>query len=427
MRRQVSLLVGVISTAIVASFVIPLLLLVNTLAGDRAMAVASQQANSVAMLVSSLHDDPRLAEVLQPSLTGSPAATSVVLADGSLVGASWPGFAADPAYQRVREGQAFSVRDASGGQVYVPVVVPGGVAVIRASMTPAQLTEGVPLAWISIIALGLGLSAVAVFVAAQVGRGVSRPLLAVADTAHRLREGDLAARAPLAGPQETIELGSALNGLAERIDQLLAAERASVRGLAHRLRTPVTALRLEAEQVTDPEAREELVGLVGQLQVAIDGVVAEARRPLREDLPTGCDAAAVVAARIDYWRPLAEDQGRAVEVHLPERPVPVGLSTLELTDIVDICIDNIFAHTQDEVGFLIGLERSGREAVLVIADDGAGFPATPPQRRPGTSGLGLQLARRTIERVHGTLTTSAPGSAGAEVRLRIPVLEPAAS
>jgi len=427
MRRQISLLVAVISTAIVASFVIPLLLLVNTLAGDRAMAVASQQADAVAMLVSSLHDDPRLADLLQPSLTGSPAATSVVLADGRLVGESWPGFASDPAYQRAREGQAFSVRDAEGGRVYVPVVVGGGVAVIRASMTPAQLTQGVPLAWISIIALGLGLSGVAVLVGARVGRGVSRPLLAVADTAHRLRAGELAARAPLAGPPETVELGSALNGLAERIGQLLAAERDSVRGLAHRLRTPVTALRLEAEQVTDPATRTELGALVGQLQVAIDQVVAEARRPLREDLPAGCDAVAVVAARTDYWRPLAEDQGRAVELHLPRPPLRVALSALDLADIVDICIDNIFAHTEDGVGFGVRLEESGRRAVLLVSDEGDGFPATPAERRPGTSGLGLQLARRSVERAQGSLTTSAPGRPGAEVRVELPMLDAPAS
>ncbi len=408
MRRQISLLVAVISTAIVASFVIPLLLLVNTLAGDRAMAVASQQADAVAMLVSSLHDDPRLADLLQPSLTGSPAATSVVLADGRLVGESWPGFASDPAYQRAREGQAFSVRDAEGGRVYVPVVVDGGVAVIRASMTPAQLTQGVPLAWISIIALGFGLSG-------------------VADTAHRLRAGELAARAPLAGPPETVELGSALNGLAERIGQLLAAERDSVRGLAHRLRTPVTALRLEAEQVTDPATRTELGALVGQLQVAIDQVVAEARRPLREDLPAGCDAVAVVAARTDYWRPLAEDQGRAVELHLPRPPLRVALSALDLADIVDICIDNIFAHTEDGVGFGVGLEESGRRAVLLVSDEGDGFPATPAERRPGTSGLGLQLARRSVERAQGSLTTSAPGRPGAEVRVELPMLDAPAS
>lgn len=232
MRRQVSLLVAAISAAIVASFVIPLLLLVQTLAEDRGMAIASQQANIVAVLVSGLHENPRLADVLQPTLTNSPARTSVVLADGTVLGAPWPEAAADPEYQRARLGAAFSVRDAAGGRVYVPVLADGGVAVTRATMTAAQLAEGVPLAWVSVIALGLLLTEVSVLVAARVGRGVSRPLLAVADTAHRLREGDLGARAPLAGPPETVELGSALNGLADRIEQLLAAERENVRSLA---------------------------------------------------------------------------------------------------------------------------------------------------------------------------------------------------
>lgn len=279
MRRQIGLLVAVISTAIVASFVIPLLLLVNTLAADRGMAVASQQANTVAMVVSSLHDDPRLVDALQSSLTGSVAATTVVPPDGHLVGAPWDQLSADPAFQQARQGQAFSVRDAAGGQVYVPVIVDGGVAVIRAAMTPAQLSDGVPLAWVSIIALVL--SGVAVFVAAQVARNVSRPLLSVAQAAHRLREGDLSARATVSGPPETVELGSALNGLAERIEQLLAAERDAVRGLAHRLRTPVTALRLEAEQLTDPGLGADLtdqVDEVGQIRLLRPVVEAMSRR-----------------------------------------------------------------------------------------------------------------------------------------------------
>lgn len=426
MRRQVSLLVAVISTAIVASFVIPLLLMVSTLAADRGMAVASQQANSVAMVVSSLHDEPQMAAALHSTLVGSAAVTTVVLTDGNMVGAAWPGFATDAAYSRAHSGQAFSVQDSSGGAVYVPVLVDSGVVVVRATMTPAQLSDGVGLAWVSIVALGVLLSGLAIFAADQVGRGVSRPLLSVAATAHRLREGDLDARAALEGPSETVELGSALNGLADRIGQLLAAERDSVRGLAHRLRTPVTALRLEAEQVADPQVRGELAELVDQLQVTIDGVVQEARRPLREDLPAACDAAAVVAARVDYWRPLAEDQGRVVDVELPNHPVRVPLSALELTDVVDICIDNIFAHTGEEVGFEVALSREGGRAALVISDRGEGFPERPSEPRHGTSGLGLKIARRTVEGAHGVLTTSSPGVPGASVRIELPLVQTSA-
>ncbi len=420
MRRQVSLLVAVISTALVASFVIPLLLLVSTLAEDRGVAVANQQANTVAVLVSSLNDDPRLAELLQPTLNGSPAETSVVLANGEVLGAPWAGSADDPDYQRARSGAAFSVRDAAGAAVYVPVLVDGGVAVARARMTGAQLAEGVPLAWTSIIALGLLLTGIAVLVAAEAGRRVSRPLLAVATTAHRLREGELAARAPLAGTPETVELGAALNGLADRIGQLLTAERENVRGLAHRLRTPVTALRLEAENVTDPAARAELDQLVGELQVAIDDAVREARRPLREDLPGQCEAVEIVSARIDYWTPLAEDQDRDLVVSLPQARLRVGLSALELGDVVDVCVDNVFAHTPEGTAFRVQLLAEPGRAVLVVSDAGPGFAPTRAQR-PGSSGEGLHIVRRLARQAGGTVQTSPVGEPGATVRITLPL------
>ncbi len=421
MRRQVRLLVAMVSTAIVASFVFPLLFLVGTLAEDRGMAVASQQASTIALLVASLHDDAQLADLLQSALTASPAQASVVLADGLVLGSTWSNASGDPAYQRAKQGEAFSVRDADGGRVYVPVLVEGGVAVARATMTRAQLDEGVPLAWASITALGVALSALSVLVAARVGSGVSRPLLDVAETAHRLREGDLTARASLAGPTETVELGSALNGLADRVEQLLAAERDTVRSLAHRLRTPVTALRLEAENTGDPEARADLTELVGQLQTAIDDVVRDARRPLREDLPGDCDPVAVVADRIAYWRPLAEDQERSLDVSLPAGELRVGLSALELGDVVDICVDNVFAHTPEGTALAIKLTVSDEEVSLLVRDGGPGFPGERGDPRPGTSGMGMKIAQGLVERAHGRLATSPAGRECGEVRVLLPV------
>lgn len=421
MRRQVSLLVALITTAIVASFVLPLLMLVGTLARDRGMAATRQEADSVAVLVSSLHDDPQFADALRADLVGSWSGSSVVLVDGSVVGAPWAAVASDPEYLQARRGEAFSVLDPAGGRVYVPVLLEGGVAVVRTAITPDELAEGVARARVSIVLLGLCLSGLAVLVAARVGRAVSSPLLDVAATAHRLREGDLAARAPLAGPPETVELAAALNGLADRIGQLLAAERESVRGLAHRLRTPVTAVRLQAERVGDPRTAADLAELVGQLQIAIDEVVRDARRPLREDLPGGCDATAVVAARIDFWRPLAEDEGRAVEVVLPQSAAPVALTALDLGDVVDICIDNVFAHTAVGVGFRVCLDVAGSRARVTVADRGPGFPVRRPIPRPGTSGLGLELARRTVEKAHGVFGTSAPGDPQGEVWFEVPL------
>ena len=71
-------------------------------------------------------------------------------------------------------------------------------------------------------------------------------------TAERLGRGDLDARVEPGGPDEVREVGAALNRLAARISELLAREREEVADLSHRLRTPVTALRLDVESL--PEA-----------------------------------------------------------------------------------------------------------------------------------------------------------------------------
>ncbi|PFG17586.1 signal transduction histidine kinase [Propionicimonas paludicola] len=420
MRRRITAMVAIISTAIVASFVIPLLILVRTSAEDRGMSLARQQASLVATTAAGLQENPKLAQLLAPTIAGSAAKTSVVLADKTVVGAAWPSVATDPDYLRAAAGEAFSVRDAAGGRAYAPVIVESGVFVVRATMTDAQLNAGVSLAWGIIIALGLVLCAVAIGVASLAGRSISQPLVAVTATAHRLREGDLAARAPLAGTSETVELGAALNGLANRIEQLLAAERDNVAGLAHRLRTPVTALRLEAEQVSDPQSAAALTGSIGELQDAIDDVVRRARQPLREDLPGGCDARAVVAERIAFWTPLAEDQGRALNVRLPAGRLPVPLSALALGDAVDIGIDNVFAHTPEGTSFAVELTAEATQILLTITDSGPGPVSEEPEPRRGTSGQGLRILQRLVADVGGHAEAAPVPQGGFRVQISLP-------
>ena len=60
------------------------------------------------------------------------------------------------------------------------------------------------------------------------------------------------------GPAEVAKVGSALNGLADRIDEVIAVEREAVADLSHRLRTPLTALRLQVEAMPDRDSAAKL-------------------------------------------------------------------------------------------------------------------------------------------------------------------------
>jgi signal transduction histidine kinase len=270
------------------------------------------------------------------------------------------------------------------------------------------------------VSLGLILLVVGFVIARQLGRRISEPLRDVANTAHQLREGDLAARADVRGTPETEELARALNGLAERTTELLAAERAAVGDLSHRLRTPVTALRLDAESVTDPNLAQRLQDHITTLQLTVDQIVKEARRPVENALTARCDAGEVVAARVAFWAALAEDGLRRVDVDIASVPMAVPISASDLADLVDVLLDNVFAHTPEGTGFAVSLRLLGDAVLLLVDDDGDGWAPTRSEG-PGHSGLGLHIARRTAEQCGGRLLTGKSTTGGARVEVALPL------
>ena len=421
MRRRISWLVVATTSTVVACFVIPLCLLVRTLAEDRAMAAADQEARSVAMLVVGVEDASGLAELVGDLDARGVPATGVLTAGGETVGSMTPAVAADPEVGRsLRNQEAFSVVDERGGRVLLPVVREDGTAVVRSFVTPADLRRGVSTAWFGISGLGLLLLALAVGVASRLAQRVSEPVREVAATAHALRQGDLSARAPTQGPKETEELARALNGLAERILELLAAERVAVADLSHRLRTPVTALRLDAEAIADAALAARMQDHITSLQRSVDAIVKQARRPVRADLAGSCDAGAVVRDRVAFWSPLAEDQGRPLRVDLAAERVLVPLAAEDLTDLVDVLVDNVFAHTPERTGFEVRLQADRAEARLVVVDHGSGIDGSPGGDRPGSTGLGLDIARRTARDAGGRLHLASDPGAGTTVVVGLP-------
>ncbi len=420
MRRRIGILVASTTSAVVLAFVIPLCLLVRNMAEDRAMAGADQEARNIAILVSSLHDDPTLEDVVAAVDQRSPATTTVVLANDTTLG-SGQVTATDSDVVTARTGAAFTRKTGGGNRTVVPVVTADGTDVVVTEVSNAQLHEGVAAAWAAIITLGVLMLALASVVAAQLGRRISTPVTRVAEVADRLRDGELDARASLEGPAETRALAEALNRLAERITELLVAERAAVGDLSHRLRTPVTALRIDVEGVDDRSLAERLRQHIGTLQRTIDAIVNDARRPVRHDMASQCDAVAVVRERTAYWAPLAEDQGRAFEIDLPADPVTVPLDDVDLRDVVDVLIDNVFAHTPEGTPFRVGVGPDGHGTVrLEVADAGPGLGVLRRQG-PGHTGLGLEIVRRTVEPAGGNIEIGAAPNGGTVVGVRLPL------
>ena len=302
----------------------------------------------------------------------------------------------------------------------MPVDTEAGRAVVRSFVPDDLLRRGVRPAVLVLTGLGVGLLLLAVVVADRLARGTVRPVTALAGAARRLSAGELTARVEPGGPPEVREVGVAVNALGRRIEELLVAERESVADLSHRLRTPLTALRLDAEGLRDPAEADRLGADVAAVERTVDELIRGARRPVREGGHAACDAAAVVAERAAFWAVLAEDQARPWRVQLEPGEHLVRLAAGDLAAAVDALLGNAFAHTPDTAAVDVRVERRDGAVAVEVADRGPGLPPGALQRGrsgAGSTGLGLDIARRTAEASGGRLQVEDRPGGGARVVL----------
>lgn len=426
MRLRISLLVVATSSLVLVSFLVPLALVLRTLAADRAISAATAEAQSMAPLVTTVETRSlRLTVDLVNAETSTP--VTIFLPSGTELGQPAP---ISPAVQLARNGRSFSADAPGGKQVMVAVEgLNGGSAVIRTFIPGSVLRHGVARAWLLLGGVGLLLLVLSVLVADQLARSLVRPLTALARASDRLAAGDLSARASVAGPPEVRRAGAGLNRLAVRIGELLAHERETVADLSHRLRTPLTALRIDAESLRDGAEMDRLLADVGSVEQTVSEIIREARRQRKGGGEVGgggvqvmCDAARVIAERAAFWWPLAEDQDRRMTVEVAPGPVPVLVPADDLATCADILLGNVFAHTPEGVALAVRLSRrAAGGAWLVVTDDGPGFGNADPTQRGqssgGSTGLGLDIARRIAEASGGTLIIGRSAAGGGSVTL----------
>jgi signal transduction histidine kinase len=417
MRRRLTLLVAGTTMLVLIAFLVPLALLVKQITEDRALSRATVVVQAIVPLIGTSDET-----ALRLAVTGQPVPVSVFLPDGRVLGA--PADRTPAVRLAEARGRFLTVADDGDREIVVPVVSGGRTTVVRTVVTSAELTRGVTQAWLVLAALGIALVLLGLLVADRLARTLVAPIADLSAVSHRLARAELDARANPAGPPEVREVAGALNHLAGRIQDLLRDEREQVADLSHRLRTPLTALRLEAESLRDPADAARIAAAADGIERAVTAVIQQARRRGVAKPAPGCDATAVVADRVAFWTVLAEDTDRAVRQEIPDAPIPVAVPPDDLAAALDALLGNVFAHTPDGTALSVTLvARPGGGATLTVADSGPGFASshTGVLRRgasgANSTGLGMDIARRAAEAGGGSLHIGPGPDGGAQVRL----------
>ncbi|MFJ9825929.1 sensor histidine kinase [Streptomyces sp. NPDC101160] len=427
-----------VTVMVVVAFAVPLGLVVKEMARDRAFSNAERRAAGLAPVLAITTDHEQLERAVATTDDGAEGRLAVHLpatpgepgGRGEEIGTRRAG---DDDLATTRALGRATIAEVPGGSVLLqPTAVSSGqVAVVELFVPEGEVSNGVATAWLVLALVGVALIVGSVAVADRLGVRMVRPAQRLARAAHELGEGRLGARVREEGPPELKSAAVAFNSMADQVVQLLANERELAADLSHRLRTPLTVLRLNAASLGSGPAAEQTRAAVEQLEREVDTIIRTAREAKPQTGVTaiaaaGCDASEVVRERMDFWSALAEDEGRKVRVAGVERPVRIPVARPELVAALDALLGNVFRHTPEGTAFSVDLHNGDDAVIILVSDAGPGIPdpAAALARgagsgRDGSTGLGLDIVRRMAESTGGDVRIGHSVLGGTEVRIWI--------
>ena len=275
-------------------------------------------------------------------------------------------------------------------------------------------------------------------------RPVWRDLETLRQTARSLGDGHFETRAPEARSRAFELLTDTLNGMAERVQRLIAMQKELSSAISHELRTPIARMRFALEMLADAgevDERERLGKMMevdlDELDNLIDSSLTYSRfeREQPELHLTPVELAPWLEEKVDSIRIL----GRSLELTVDCSALPDGQQVeLDLKSMPYAVINllrNAIKYTKSKIA--VSAEVVGDRIRIHVDDDGIGIPPEERQRvffaftrldrsrdrTTGGHGLGLAIVRLVLEQHGGMVTANESPLGGARFTLNWPLLQ----
>ncbi len=273
-------------------------------------------------------------------------------------------------------------------------------------------------------------------------RPIWRDLETLRQTARALGDGDFGARSPDARSKLFAPLSLTLNGMAERIQQLIAAHRDLSCGVSHELRTPIARLRFGLEMLSETHEiaeRARLWAMMEQDLDELDGLIdvsltyARFEREAPEPRFTVTPLAEWLNEEVESIRILGRDLDIQVDTDALPPDCDVSLDRKNMPYAFKNLLRNAIKYARSRI--LVTARLEGGTVTVTVDDDGIGIPEGDRERvfsaftrldrsrdrATGGYGLGLAIVRRVLDMHGGTAMADASPLGGARFVLSWPI------
>jgi signal transduction histidine kinase len=338
--------------------------------------------------------------------------------------------------------QAEDIRSQLGGRLGVFEVVPDGpgrlprIAIrfpdgsaLMAPLAPPRGFAGPRLALI--VALAFLACAVTLLSIWATG-ALTAPLTRFADAAERFTLGRADAPLPERGPREIVRAARAFNEMRERIQRLVEDRTRMLAAISHDLRTPITRLRLRAEEIKPVPLRMQVIRDLDTMQAIANAALSFLRDQATRGTQGKIDLPSLIQAVCDGF----SDAGREIAFDGPAHLNVTGDPDQLARAIINLVENGL------KFGKSVTIKmhaKQDRAVDIDVQDDGPGIPdaeklqVLEPFYRgdhartlngPDSFGLGLSISRVIAEAHSGSLSLHDAEPTGLTARLTLPLAGP---
>ena len=273
------------------------------------------------------------------------------------------------------------------------------------------------------------MAVILIAVSVWVVRRVTAPLASLSAAAERLGTDLNAPPLPETGTIETQKAAHAFNTMQARLRGLIENRTRMLAAISHDLRTPLTLLRLRAENVGDAAERDKMLATIAEMDAMLAETLRFARDEATAEPRRRTDLTALLASVIDDMA----DTGAPVSME-PAQPIVCECQPAALKRALTNLLDNAVKYGKRARATIRAMPKS---VEITIDDEGPGIPddelkrvfepfyrvESSRSRETGGIGLGLAIALSVIQGHGGQLKLSNRSEGGLRATITLPTVE----